>query len=54
MEKLNGQDIGPDLEEVETGQRPELKDIVDRSPTYKSYGAQWKSLAVRNGKLERH
>jgi hypothetical protein len=42
------------LQEVETGQRPEWKDIADRSPTYKSYWAQWKSLAVRNSKLERN
>jgi hypothetical protein len=44
---------GPILE-VETGQRPERKDIADRSPTYKSYWAQWNSLAVRNGMLERN
>jgi hypothetical protein len=47
-------DIGTILEEAETGQRPEWKDIADRSPTYKSYWAQWKSLAVRNGILECH
>jgi hypothetical protein len=33
---------------VETGQRPEWKDIADR------YWAQWKLLAVRNGILERN
>jgi hypothetical protein len=53
-ERLHDQDIGPILKEVETGQRPEWKDIADRSLTYKSYWAQWKSLAVRNGILERH
>jgi hypothetical protein len=53
-EQLNDPDIGPILQEAETGQRPEWKDILDRSPTYKSYWAQWKSLAVRNGILERN
>jgi hypothetical protein len=38
---------------VEAGQRPQWKDIADRSPTYKSYWAQWKSLVVRDGVLER-
>jgi hypothetical protein len=33
---------------------PEQKDIVNRSPMYKSYWAQWKSLTVRNGILECH
>jgi hypothetical protein len=51
-EQLNDPDIGPILQEVETGQRPEWKDIADHSPTYKSYWARWKSLAVRNGILE--
>jgi hypothetical protein len=53
-DQLNNPDIGPILREVETGRRPEWKDIADQSPTYKSYWAQWKSLAVRNGVLERH
>jgi hypothetical protein len=53
-EQLNDPDIGPILQEVKAGQRPEWKDIVDRSLTYKSYWAQWKSLAVRNGILERN
>jgi hypothetical protein len=51
-DQLNDPDIGPILQETETGQRPEWKDIADRSPTYKSYWAQWKSLAVRNDILE--
>jgi hypothetical protein len=42
------------MEEVETGQRPEWKDITDCSPTYKRYWAQWKSLSVRNGTLKCH
>jgi hypothetical protein len=45
--------MGPLLQEVEAGQRPEWKDIADRSPTYKGYWAQWKSLVVRDGVLER-
>jgi hypothetical protein len=51
-EQLKDPDIGPILQEIETGQRPEWKDIADRSPTYKSFWAHWKSLAVRNGILE--
>jgi hypothetical protein len=52
--ELDNQDIGPILEEVETGQCPEWKGITAHSPTYKSYWAQWKSLIVRNGILEHH
>jgi hypothetical protein len=33
---------------------PRMKDNTDRSPTYKSYWDQWKSLAVRNCILECH
>jgi hypothetical protein len=36
-EQLNDTDMGPVLKEVETGRRPEWKDIADRSPKYKSY-----------------
>ncbi|PNF28819.1 hypothetical protein B7P43_G04432 [Cryptotermes secundus] len=46
-------DIGPILQELENGEQPKWQDIADRSPKYKSYWAQWKSLAVRNGVLER-
>jgi hypothetical protein len=53
-EQLADPDIGSILQEIETGQRPEWKDIANRSPAYKSYWAQWKSLAVRNGILERN
>jgi hypothetical protein len=53
-EKQKDQDIWPFLGEVETGQRPEWRDIADRSPRYKSYWAQWKSLGVRNGILAHH
>jgi hypothetical protein len=51
---LADDDIGQLLQEVEAGQRPEWRDISDRSPVYKTYWAQWKSLAVRDGVLERH
>jgi hypothetical protein len=53
-EQLNDPDIGPILQEVETGQWPEWKDIADRSHTFKSYWAQWKSLSEKNGTLERN
>jgi hypothetical protein len=53
-EQLSDPNIGPILQELETGRRLGWKDIADRSPTYKSYWAQWKSLAVRNGMLERN
>jgi hypothetical protein len=44
----------PILQETETGRRPEWRDIAHRSPTLQSYWAQWKTLAVRNGILERN
>jgi hypothetical protein len=52
--KLSDQDIGPNLQEVETRRRPEWKDTGESSPPLKSYWAQWKSLSVRNGILESH
>jgi hypothetical protein len=52
--ELNDQHIGPSLDEVETGKRPEWKHIADRIPTHRSYWAQWKSLSVRNDILECH
>jgi hypothetical protein len=52
-EQLGDSDVGPLMREVEAGQRPEWRDISDRSPTYKSYWAQWKSLAVSDGVLIR-
>jgi hypothetical protein len=52
--ELDNPDIGPILQELETRQRPEWKEIADRSPPYKSYWAQWKSLAVRIGILMRN
>jgi hypothetical protein len=45
-EQITDRDIGSILQEVESGRRPEGKDIADRIPTYKSYWAQLKSLAV--------
>jgi hypothetical protein len=53
-EQLADDDVGQLLKEVEAGQRPEWRDISDRSLVYKTYWAQWKSLAVRDGVLERH
>jgi hypothetical protein len=53
-EQVDIQDIGPILEEVETRQQPEWKDITDCSPMYQSYWAEWKFLTVRNGILECH
>jgi hypothetical protein len=53
-EQLDDPDVGSILQEVETGQRLEWKDIANCSPTYKSYWAQWKSLMVRDGVLECH
>jgi hypothetical protein len=44
--------MGPILDKAETGQGPKWKDITDRSPTYKSYWAQWKSFAVKNSILK--
>jgi hypothetical protein len=35
-EQLNDPDLGPSLEEMETGQQSEWNDVTDRSPTYKS------------------
>jgi hypothetical protein len=51
-ELLNDPDLGPILQEVETRQQPEWKDIADHSYTYKSYWAQWKLVAMRNGVLQ--
>jgi hypothetical protein len=52
-EQLAEDDVGQLLKEVEA-RRPGWEDINDRRPNYKSYWAQWKSLTVRNGLLERH
>jgi hypothetical protein len=52
-EQLNDQDIGLILEEVETRQHPEWKEITDRSLTYKSYWTQWETLAMNNCILQR-
>jgi hypothetical protein len=52
-EQLADDEMGPLLQEVEAGQRPEWKDIADRSPAYRGYWVQWKSLVVRDGVLKR-
>lgn len=36
-EQLDDNDVGQILQEMEAGQRPQWKDIADRSPTYNSY-----------------
>jgi hypothetical protein len=51
-EHLGDDEMGPLLQEVEAGRRPEWRDIADRIPTYKGYWDQWKSLVVRDGVLE--
>jgi hypothetical protein len=53
-DQQNDGDVGQILQEVEAGQRPDWKDVADRSPIYKSNWAQSKSLVVRDGVLERH
>jgi hypothetical protein len=53
--QLKNDDVGQPLREVEAGQRPKWGgDISDRGFVYKSYWAQWKSLAVRDGILIRY
>ena len=47
-------DLGQIMREIEAGRRPEWKDFSDRGPIYKSYWAEWKSLALRIGVLVRH
>jgi hypothetical protein len=51
-EHLNDTDIGPILQDVEPGRRPQWKDNANRNTTYKSFWTQWKPLAVRNGVLD--
>jgi len=53
VQKSGGEFVGPLLQEMEAVQYPVWRDISDRSPIYKSYWAQWKSLVVRDGMLER-
>ena len=47
-------DLGPLIEEIEAGPRPEWRDISNRGPIYKSYWAQLESLALMDGVLVRH
>jgi hypothetical protein len=51
-EVMADEDMRQIPQEVEAGQCPEWKDILDHSPVYKSYEAKWKSLAVRDGMLQ--
>ena len=53
-EQLADNDLGPLIREIEAGRRPEWRDISNRDPIYKSYWAQWKSVALRDGVLVRH
>jgi len=53
-EQLADNDLGPLIQEIDTGRRPEWRDISNRGPIYKSYWAQWKSLALMDGLLMRH
>jgi hypothetical protein len=52
-EQLADNDLGPLIREIEAGRRPEWRDISNRGPIYKSYWAQWKSFALRDGVLVR-
>jgi hypothetical protein len=51
--QLADDNLGQLLQEAKAGQRPEWRDISDNSPVHKSYWAQWESLAVTDGVLER-
>ena len=46
--------LRPLIQEIEIVRRPEWRDISNRGPIYKSYWAQWKSLALMDGVLVRH
>jgi hypothetical protein len=54
MEHLNNPDIGPMLQEMQSGRHLGWKNIAGQNPTYRYYWAQWKLLAVKNCILERH
>ena len=45
-EQVADNDLGPLTQEIETGRPPKWRDISNRGPIYKSYWAQWKSLAL--------
>jgi len=47
-------DLGLLMQEIGTGRRQEWRDISNRGPIYKTYWAQWKSLALMDGVLECH
>jgi hypothetical protein len=53
-EQLNDQDTRPIFKKVETEQCPERKSIAYCSPNRKNYWGKRRSLALRNGLLERH
>jgi hypothetical protein len=51
---LADNNLGPLIREIEAGQHPEWRDISSWGPIYKSYWAQWESLALSDGVLVRH
>jgi hypothetical protein len=53
-EQPNDQSIWHILEELEAVQLLEWKHITERSPMYKCYWTQWRSLAMENGILHQH
>jgi hypothetical protein len=53
-EQLADNDVGTLKREMDARRCPKWRDVTDQGPIYKSYWAQWKSLAVRDGVLERH
>jgi hypothetical protein len=46
--------MGQKQQELEVRQRPEWKDISENRSVYKSNWAQWNSLVMGDGVLERH
>jgi hypothetical protein len=53
-EQLADNYVGPLLRQMEAGQCPKWRDVSDWGPIYKSYWAQWKSHAVRDGVQQCH
>ena len=53
-DQLVDNNVGPLMRELVAGQCPKWRDVSDQGPIYKTYCAQWKSLAVRDGMLECH
>ena len=49
--QLTDESIAPVLRWKEQGERPDWKDVSDKSPTFKCYWSQWDMLAVKEGVL---